>query len=902
MPTTITDENWADPKVFDRKTILKRIDAGENPVELLKVALDQGHEYLRKAFNRRRPPRELVSKLCWLSDQVVTLLWQLKVSSPNLALVAVGGYGRGDLCPGSDIDLMILYKRSLTKKDKAEIESFLTALWDVGMEVGHSVRTVNECVDQARVDITVATNLMESRMLIGDQNLYDSMRKATGPGKIWSTRKFFKAKLQEQTARHEKYNNIENSLEPNVKEGPGGLRDIQMIGWVAKRHFGVARLSELVSHGFLTGEEYRILDEGRSFLWKVRTALHHITGRREDRLLFEHQRQLARSFGYRGHGNDPVEKFMRTYYRTVVELSRLNEVLLQHFQEVIIYYRWLEKTRTINKRFQTRNNFIEVKNKAIFSRYPFALLEIFLLIQQNPKIQGVRASTIRLIRQNLDRIDDDFRKDLRNRSLFMEIIRQERWVGQELRRMHRYGVLGAYLPIFARVEGLMQFDLFHAYTVDEHTLLVVRYMRLFGLPEYKERFSQCYRLIQAIPKREILYIAGLFHDIAKGRGGDHSELGAIDAYRFCRQHAMSEYDANLVAWLVKNHLLMSRTAQQMDIDDINIINQFARTVGNARRLDYLYLLTVADINGTNPGLWNSWKDALLINLYDKTLRALRRGLESPLNNQERVLDIKSTALRELEDRDISSDSIHSVWQHLNDEFFLRHSPDEITWYTQKISQLKNRDAPMIQLREKTERGGSEIFIYMKNRDNIFATTTRVLSKLRLNILDARIITSANDYTHDSYIVLEKNGKPIYGTDRKNDIIRALGKALSNIDSYVPTQEKINVGKLRYFPVETRVWFSENREHNHTVMEVTCMDHPGILNRIGEALRDCNARIHGAKVATFGERVDDLFFITDRQNNMITDQSVLDCIEKNITSKLDPARDVAEHDLATANRV
>jgi len=902
MPTTITDENWADPKLFDRDRILARIESGENTIQLLKSAILDGHTYLKKAFNKGRPPRELVSKQCWLADQIVTILWQRKTTSEKLALIAVGGYGRGDLCPCSDIDLLILYTKNLSRSEKSEIELFLTSLWDVGLEVGHSVRTVNECVQRAKDDITIATNLIESRLLTGNTALYESMRKATGPNKIWSTRKFFKAKLEEQERRYAKYNNIENSLEPNVKEGPGGLRDIQMIGWVAKRHFGAARLRELISHGFLTEVEYQTLEQGRSFLWKVRTALHHHTGRREDRLFFEHQRQLAKTFGYKGEANEPVEKFMKVYYRTVIEISRLNEVLLQNFQEAIIYYRWLEKTRVINNRFQTRSNFIEVKNKNIFKRYPFALLEIFLLIQQDPKIQGVRASTIRLIRQHLSLIDEKFRKDLKNRALFMEIIRQPRRVGHELRRMHRYGVLSAYLPLIAKVEGLMQFDLFHVYTVDEHTLQVVKFMRFFGLDEYREKYSRCHHLIHVIPKREILYIAGLFHDIAKGRGGDHSELGAIDAYKFCRQHAMSEYDAKLVSWLVKNHLLMSRTAQQKDIDDINVINEFAETVENTRRLEYLYLLTVADINGTNPDLWNSWKDALLLNLYDKTLRALRRGLESPLNNRERVLDIKSTSMRILEDSGISSGFISSVWQHLNDDFFLRHSPDEICWYTKKIGQLKDPQMPLVLLRDKTERGGSEIFVYMKDRDNIFAATTRVLSKLRLNILDARIITSDDNYTLDSYIVLEKNGKHVSGADRKNDIVKALNNALNNIDEFVMTADTTSVGKIRYFPVKTQVWFSDNLEQNRTIMEVTCLDQPGILSRIGEALRDCNARVHGAKVATFGERVDDLFFITDKQNNIIRDQSMLDCLEQTITRKLSPVKTPENSDRATANRV
>ncbi len=885
MPTTITDENWSDTALFDQATFQSSLRGGEKIIPLLKATIKNGHAYLKNAFEQDRPARELVSKQCWLSDQVVIALWQHFIHSENLCLVAVGGYGRGDLCPASDIDLLVIYKRRLAEKTRGELEAFLTGLWDIGLEVGHSVRTVRECVNQAKEDITVATNLIESRFLYGNEELFDAMRLATGPNKIWPTKKFFKHKLEEQQKRHDKFDEAENSLEPNVKEGPGGLRDIQMIGWVAKRHFGAARLRELIAHKFLTEEEYDVLEEGRAFLWKVRTALHHLTGRHEDRLLFEHQRPLALAFGYSGDGNQPVEQFMKVYYRTVLEISRLNEMLLQHFQEVIIYHRWLEKTRPLNRRFQVRSNFIEATNRQVFKKYPFALLELFLLIQQNPKIKGARASTIRLIREHLYLINDRFRDDIRNKSLFLEIVRQPRWVGHELRRMHRYGVLAAYVPAFARVEGLMQFDLFHVYTVDEHTLAVIRFMRFFGLDEYKERYPLCHRLIHTIPKREILYLAGLFHDIAKGRGGDHSDLGAVDAYQFCIDHDMSEYNAKLVSWLVKNHLVMSKTAQQKDIDDIQVINEFANIVENTRNLDFLYLLTVADMNGTNPKLWNSWKDALLKSLYEKTLRALRRGLESPLNNQERVLDVKSTAMWELEDAGVDTKSITAIWQYLNDDFFLRHSAEEVCWYTRKINQHKQVNEPLVLIREKTGRGGSQVFVYMKNRDDIFATTTRVLSKQRLNILDAKIITSDNDYTLDTYIVLEHNGKPIASGDRKNEILRALKMGLNNIDQYAPISKNTRPGKSRHFDVQTRVTFTLDEEQSRTIMEVTCLDQPGILSHIGEALRDCRARIQGAKVATFGERVDDLFFITDKQNNPIRDESILDSLEKNIIERL-----------------
>ena len=468
-----------------------------------KETLANGTRVLDDAFLAGVDIRVVVQKRAWLVDQLLLGAWRVMDSGYDVALVAVGGYGRGELHPASDIDLMILGKARDLKKIEPQIETFLALLWDLGLEIGHSVRTVKDCVAESRADITVATNLMESRILAGSEELFLTMRSATGPQKLWSIKKFFKAKRNEQIERHAKYANTEYNLEPNIKEGPGGLRDIQMIGWVAKRYFNVDNLYGLVAHGFLTEEEYEILSSGQDFLWQVRYTLHHQTAKKNDRLSFDLQHQIAKLFGFHAEDNHGVEQFMKSYYRTVRELSRLNEILLQHFQEAIIYAKRREKIRPINKRFQIRNNYLEVCNDQVFRHYPFALLELFLLKQQILSIQGIRASTIRLVRQYLDLIDDAFRNDVRNRSLFMEIIRQPRLVGHELRRMHRYGVLARYLPAFSRIEGQMQFDLFHVYTVDEHILFVVRNMRYFGLAEYANTLSALPKRIKVNPQTRV---------------------------------------------------------------------------------------------------------------------------------------------------------------------------------------------------------------------------------------------------------------------------------------------------------------------------------------------------------------------------------------------------------------
>ena len=867
----VNHESHVDEKfLFNREAFTKSVALSKSPIQPFKEALDHGAQTLSDAFDAGFNVVELVHKRAWLVDQLLIHAWQLIITREDLALVAVGGYGRGELHPASDIDLMILEKSRRNKEANQQIQQFLAFLWDIGLEVGQSVRTVKDCVTEGRADITVATNIMESRLLTGQLKLFDSMRKLTGPTKIWPTKKFFKAKWQEQINRHGKYANTEHSLEPNIKEGPGGLRDIQMIGWVAKRHFGVQSLSDLVKHDFLTEEEYQTLYAGQTFLWRIRYALHNLTGRHDDRLLFEYQRHIAQIFGFHAEDNNGIEQFMKMYYQTVRELSRLNEMLLQHFQEVIIYATRREKIKPVNKRFQIRNDFIEVCHDQVFEWHPFALLEIFLLKQQTLSIKGIRASTIRLIRQYSYLVDDDFRNDIRNKSLFMEIIRQPRYVGHELRRMHRYGILSKYLPAFAQIEGQMQFDLFHVYTVDEHILFVVQNMRHFGLPEYADTYPLCQKILKTIPKQELLYLAGMFHDIAKGRGGDHAKLGIKDAVDFCQKHGLSTYDSELVGWLVENHLILSKTAQREDINDPEVINKFAVKMGDREHLNYLYLLTVADVNGTNPELWNTWKSTLFSQLYSETTRALRRGLENPFNKEDRIRKTKHTTFELVGKRTKSKFDIDQLWASLGEDYFVRYSPDEIAWHTKSIAENTKHQYPLIKVRQQAIRGGTEIFVYMENQDNIFATITRVLDQLGLTIVDARIITSAHGFTLDTFIVLDKSGEAIKEKHQREDIVNKLNDALSRLEKRIKKISRPRSRKQKVFPIPTTVHFTQDEENHRTIMEVIASDRPGFLSRVGIALAGCNVRIQGAKIATYGSRVEDIFFITDKNDKPITD--------------------------------
>lgn len=883
MSISIKETSKKDIFFFDSDCFSKELKTTRSPLELYKKTLQEGSQALNKAFKSNHPVIELVHKRAKFVDQLLFHAWHSMISSKKLALIAVGGYGRKELHPASDIDLMILEASRGEKETNQQIQQFLTFLWDIGLEVGHSVRTVRDCVTEGRADITVATNIMESRFISGQQELFESMRKATGPDKIWPTKKFFKAKWQEQIERHKKYDDTDHNLEPNIKEGPGGLRDIQMIGWVAKRHFDAKTLHDLVNYDFLTEEEFRVLDNGQAFLWRIRYALHNLTGRQENRLLFDHQRHVAQIFGHHAKDNSGVEKFMKMYYQTVSELGRLNEILLQHFQEEIIYAKRREKIKPINKRFQIRNDFLEVCHKKVFEQTPFALLEMFLLKQQTLSIKGIRASTIRLVRQYSHLIDEDFRNDARHRSLFMEIIRQPRYVGHELRRMHRYGILSKYLPAFGNIEGQMQFDLFHAYTVDEHILFVVQNMRLFGIPEYANIYPLCRKILKTIHKQELLYLAGLFHDIAKGRRGDHSKLGVKDALNFCRQHGLSHYDAELVGWLVENHLILSRTAQREDINDPEVINRFATKMGDREHLNYLYLLTVADVNGTNPELWNDWKDSLFSQLYNETIRALRRGLENPFNKKERIQETKHTALELLGKQ--SKSNIEKFWTSLGEDYFIRYSPDEIAWHAKSIVKNKKQKYPLIKIRQQALRGGTEVFVYMEDQDNIFATTTCILDQLGLTIVDARVITSAHGFTLDTYIVLDKSGEVIKEKNHRKEIISKLDSALLNISRRIKKTSRPRTRKQKFFPVPTNIQFTQDKKNNRTIMEVIAADRPGFLSRIGTALTVCDIRLQGAKIATYGSRVEDIFFITDKKDRAITNTTKFEDLTNSIVEIL-----------------
>jgi [protein-PII] uridylyltransferase len=870
----------------------RRLAAGEPALSCFRDSLRAFAEALRLRFEGGESADRLVTRRAGFVDDILRRAWRVTLpADASAALVAVGGYGRGELYPASDVDVMILLDESDAGLVAGAVEQLITLLWDIGLEVGHSVRTVAQCREEAERDVTVATNILETRLVAGRPALLEAMRAATAPDQIWPSDRFFAAKWDEQKARHRKYNDTAYNLEPNIKENPGGLRDIQMIGWVAKRHFGASTMRDLVARGFLTQAEHDDLMAGQAHLGRIRFALHLLTGRREDRLLFDHQRVLARDFGYADTaGNLAVEQFMQSYYQTVIQLNRLNELLLQLFQETILLRDQLGAPWSINSRFQARSGFIEVTNENVFRRHPLALLEIFLLLQQYPELTGVRASTIRLIRAYRDSIDDKLRGGLPARSLFMEILRQPRGITHELRRMHRYGILARYLPEFRAVTGRMQYDLFHVFTVDEHTLWVVRNIRRFMVPAFFHEFPLCSEVAQNIPKPELLYIAGLFHDIAKGRGGDHSELGAEDAYAFCIRHGLSEYDSRLVAWLVRRHLLMSMTAQRLDIEDPEVIQRFAGVVGDPVRLDYLYLLTVADVRATNPARWNSWKDSLLRQLYTETQHALMRGLDNPRAQDELINDKQAEARRLLAARAVDPEAVTRLWLNLSTDYFLYSSPEEIAWQTEAVLDASCTEAPIVLVRHQTARGGTAIFICAPDQDGLFALTTALLSELALNVVAARIQTADAGRTMNTFLVLEEDGSPVSGEDREREIADTLTHGLARRP---PTEMGIPrrlPRQIRHFEAPARSEFSQDSANHRTVLHLTATDRPGLLSLVGQAFARTGVRIISAKIATVGALAEDTFFITDLRGAPIEDAAQLGRIAAALGEQLDgPAR-------------
>jgi [protein-PII] uridylyltransferase len=874
----------------DRAALDRALANDGTAVGVFRDALKNASDNLSERFRQNEPIENLVRERALIVDQIILSCWlHLAGELRHQAdLVAVGGYGRGELHPQSDIDLLLLLDAPSVPKSDEAIGRFLTFLWDIGLEVGHSVRTLDDCEAQARGDVTIVTTLMETRLLHGTGAPFAELPKRISTERMWSSAEFFRAKVNEQAARHHRYHDTAYNLEPNVKGSPGGLRDIQMIAWLARRHFGATRLEDLVEHNFLTAGQLRILVAGQAFLWRIRFGLHLLTGRREDRLLFDHQVKLAQMLGYEDASFTlAVEQLMQRYYRTVMELSRLNEMLLQLFEETIL----LDKNDppiALGPRFQSRNGYLEVTDDQVFAREPSALLEMFLLLEQNLSLRGVNARTIALVKQHLWLIDEEFRQNPRHHRLFLDVLRAPQGVTRTLKRMNTYGVLGLYIPAFGRVVGRMQYDLFHAYTVDAHTLFVVENLRRFALPRFDDEFPACSAVMQRLEKPEVAYLAGLFHDIAKGRGGDHSELGAVDAEAFCLEHGMSRYEARLVAWLVQHHLLLSLTAQKKDLNDPRVISEFARTVGDQTHLDFLYVLTVADVRGTNPKIWNSWKDTLFWELYQSTRRALRRGVLNPIDKEELIQNRQAQAEGLLYQAGIAPVKWQHIWSSFTEEYYLRHRPEEIAWHTRVLAEEGSAGSIIVDVNELIAEGLTAVMVYAPVEAHSFMRSTAILDELGLTIVDARIVPLSATQGLDTYFVLESDGSPIFDKRRLDEIRHRLLRSLPSGSAEALKVTRRAPRQVRMFSTPVQIAISADPANRRTVLELVAGDRPGLLFQVAKVLDQEGFALQNAKVATVGERAEDVFFVTTSDRQPL-DEAQSERLDKSLRESLSDSR-------------
>ncbi len=844
--------------------------------------------------------RQLVAaRACAIDDLLIALFSWFELNKTDLALFAIGGYGRGELSLYSDVDILLLSPNDIDSNVSMKIDSLVALLWDIGLEPALSVRSVSECLDAAQ-DHTIASSLLEARLLIGNEALQDVPDNIVN--KQWSQREFYDVKITEAKSRYLQHNATEYNLEPNIKTAPGGLRDIHIIGWVTKRYFRVGKLYDLVQQDFLTEKEFDELSFAEAYLWQIRHHLHELTGRNENKLLFDYQRDIAELMGYETQPDDQpnaaVERFMRDYYRCAMQISTLSEMLINHYYETIIEpqlpHNERPSKRPINARFNRIGDQIAIAHHRVFAQHPDAILEMFLLMGQYG-IKNIRTRTLRALKISARGIDQNYRDNPEHQALFLANIKEQNYLYHRLRTMNRYGVLGNYIPAFAQVTGLMQYDLFHRYTVDAHTLFLIRILHRFTDPRLHEDFPLVSAIFQRIERKEILVLAAMFHDIAKGRGGNHSQLGETESIEFCLAHGMSKADANLVGWLTRYHLLMSMTAQKKDISDPEVVTIFADLVGNVTHLNHLYVLTVADMNATNPQLWNSWRETLMKQLYSQTRRILRADIDAPTNRQDMISATRKQALAMLDNVDkqhMNRDEVLSLWDDLGDEYFLREIAEDILWHTEAIlnhppvGRASDADsAPLVVLREHRELAldAIQVFVYTQDQANLFAVTMAVFDQMNLDVLDARIITATRDFALDSYVLLDRSGTLLVDDDSQQELKKRLIDAFKN-----PTVPKLTYRRLprqlRHFEVPTVISFEFNEASDQHIMSLQTLDQPGLLARVGQVFLQQKIEVHAARITTLGERAEDMFTITD-QNDAPLSTDQLETLQKALTASL-----------------
>ena len=830
---------------------------------------------LRAAFSDGLAPGELLRRLSRAVDRHLRQIWAACMPSAKSALVAVGGYGRAQLFPHSDVDLLLLLPDAPDAAQEARVEAFVGMSWDMGLEVGHSVRTIEQCVELARQDITVQTSLLEARLIAGDRALF--RRFTARMDEALDAAAFLQAKRLEQQQRHSRYE--ETNLEPNIKETAGGLRDLHNILWIA-RAGGISRSwRELARRAVITMQEAREIQRHETFLQTLRVRLHYLAGRREDRLLFDHQSALARQLRiYDRPQRLASEQLMQRYYRTAKAISQLNAILLQNISGRIIPAHDRDY-RAINAHFGIRGELLEACDEQLFSRRPGALLEIFVLLQQHHELKGMTAATLRALWRARHRIGPAFRRDTSNRSLFMQILRSPSRVVRELRRMNQHDILGRYLPAFGRIVGQMQHDLYHVYTVDEHILKVVRNLRRFAIPELAHEFPLCSRLMSDFRQPELLYLGGLFHDIAKGRGGDHSQLGRVDARRFCHAHGLSSGDSDLVAWLVEHHLTMSMTAQKQDLSDPAVVQAFAQRVGSERRLIALYLLTVADIRGTSPKVWNAWKAKLLEDLFHATRKLLGGEQSSVASSLE---SRQAEALTKLRLYAIPEGAHLKLWRNLDTAYFLRHEAQEITWHTRLLYYRVDAATPVVKARLSPAGEGLQVMVYVPDQKELFARICSFFEGISYDIFEAKIYTTRHGYALDSFQVQDPDALQPRYRDLISYIEHELTRRLLEKQALPPLTKGRLGRQLRHFPISPDVNIQPDERGTYNILSIIAGDRSGLLSRIARVLTAYDISLHTARINTLGARAEDTFLVT---GEALRDPKTVVRVERDLVEQL-----------------
>ncbi|TAK92204.1 MAG: [protein-PII] uridylyltransferase [Burkholderiaceae bacterium] len=826
-------------------------------VSELRAHLRADRERCIADYDRHQNVTRLLRQLRLSVDHAIREVWRSQHLPRQFSLVAVGGYGRGELFPYSDVDILILHPAALSTAEQEQLTRLVSLFWDIGLELGHSVRTPEECRAEAAQDITIQTSLIEARCLAGSRKLFDTMQ-----GMVWDAldiRAFSQAKVLELQQRHAKYQDTPYSLEPDCKESPGGLRDLQVILWISKAAKLGNSWHELAQHGLVSQIEASQLRRNENILKHIRAELHIVAGRCEDRLAFDVQTALAKRMGYvETPGKRASEHLMQRYYLAAKTVTQLNLILLQNIERRL-FPREKSPAIRINERFQNYDELLDITAPDVFEREPSAILEAFLLLQQHPEIKDMSARTLRGIWNGRNLIDAKFRRDPKNRALFLQILKEPNGITHALRRMNQWGIIGRYLPVFRRIVGQMQHDLFHVYTVDQHTLMVVRNVRRFTLQEHAHEYPFCSRLIANFDKHWLLYVAALFHDIAKGRGGDHSELGVPDARRFCQQHGIDKEDTALIEFLVRNHLTMSRVAQKQDLSDPDVIRAFAKTVGNERRLTALYLLTVADIRGTSPAVWNAWKGKLLEDLYRLTCRVLNPQGAQNSEHKSELEERRHEALRLLQLHGLRADAHEAFWKQLDVAYFLRLDAQDIAWHTQVLYNKFDTDHAIVKARLAPFGEGIQVLVYVQDQPDLFARLCCYFGNRQFTIQDAKIHTTGNGYALDSFLI----AAPDSGSDYRNIIAMVeyeLAQAL-HLREPLPTPVKGRMSRQsKHFPITPSVDLRPDERGRYYLLSLNATDRTGLLYAVAYVLAQHQINVQSAKIMTLGQRVEDVLVI------------------------------------------